>query len=176
MNALADLHSKILDARPPRGSKFFQFHAVFGKFWQNRMLAPPGELAPPPRGNPGSATMNVQHRGPNWSNSKSIGYTKRLLLSTIRDQSVTHLVFIYPGPLQDRLDSISFQMSIWKRKLEELGENKRRFHTQWFFLDWYLSSCPEHIKPLDLSKNLTYLHKIEVLFCCDYYFSAILVK
>ena len=32
---------------PPRGPKFFQFHAVFGKIWQNRMLAPPpGELAP----------------------------------------------------------------------------------------------------------------------------------
>ena len=41
----------------PRGPKFFQFHAVFGKIWQNRMLAPPGELAPPPRGNPGSATV-----------------------------------------------------------------------------------------------------------------------
>ena len=35
---------------PPWGSKFFQFHAVFRKIWQNRMLAPPpGELAPPPR-------------------------------------------------------------------------------------------------------------------------------
>ena len=42
--------------RAPQGSKFFQFHAVFGKIWQNRMLAPPGELAPPPQGNPGSAT------------------------------------------------------------------------------------------------------------------------
>ena len=30
----------------PPGSKFFQFHAIFGKFWQNRMLAPPGQLAP----------------------------------------------------------------------------------------------------------------------------------
>ena len=39
--SVADLHSKILDARPPRGSKFFQFHAVFGKFWRNCMLAPP---------------------------------------------------------------------------------------------------------------------------------------
>ena len=38
------------------GSKFFQFNAVFGKIWQNLMLAPPGQLAPPPRGNPGSAT------------------------------------------------------------------------------------------------------------------------
>ena len=45
---------------PPRGSKFFQFHAVFGKFWRNRMLAPPpGELAPPPRGNPRSATEHA---------------------------------------------------------------------------------------------------------------------
>ena len=41
---MADLHSKILDAPPE--SKFFQFHAVFGKIWQNHMLAPPGELAP----------------------------------------------------------------------------------------------------------------------------------
>ena len=55
-SVVADLHSKILDARPPWGSKFFQFHAVFGKIWQNRMLVPPGELAPPPQGNPGSAT------------------------------------------------------------------------------------------------------------------------
>ena len=36
--------------RAPLGSKFFQFHAVFEKIWQNRMLAPP------PRGNPGCAT------------------------------------------------------------------------------------------------------------------------
>ena len=56
-SAVADLHSKILDARPDPGwSKFFQFHAVFGKIWQNHMLATPGELAPPPRGYPGSAT------------------------------------------------------------------------------------------------------------------------
>ena len=42
---------------PPRGSKFFQFHAVFGKIWRNRMLAPPpleswrpllGEILDPP--------------------------------------------------------------------------------------------------------------------------------
>ena len=42
--AVADLHSKILDAP---GSRFFQFHAIFGKI---------GELAPPPGVNPGSAT------------------------------------------------------------------------------------------------------------------------
>ena len=26
---------------PPWAPKFFRFHVVFGKFWQNRMLAPP---------------------------------------------------------------------------------------------------------------------------------------
>ena len=41
----------------PRGPKFLQFHAVFRKNWQNYMLTPPGELALPPRGNPGSATV-----------------------------------------------------------------------------------------------------------------------
>ena len=30
----------------PRGSKFFQFHAVFGKFWENLMLAPPESWHP----------------------------------------------------------------------------------------------------------------------------------
>ena len=44
------------EGRPP-GPKFFQFHAVFGKIWQDRMLAPPllgswrpilGEILDPP--------------------------------------------------------------------------------------------------------------------------------
>ena len=42
------------DARPPWASKFFRFHAVFGKIW--RVHAPPGGFTPPPRENPGSAT------------------------------------------------------------------------------------------------------------------------
>ena len=47
--AVADLRGGAGDARPlpPWGSKFFQFHAVFGKFRQNRMLAPlPGSWHP----------------------------------------------------------------------------------------------------------------------------------
>ena len=47
----------------PLGSKFFQFHAVFGKFWPNPML-PPGGLASPPRGNTGSATALHNHVRP----------------------------------------------------------------------------------------------------------------
>ena len=44
---VADLHSKTLDSCPPcQGPKFFQFHAVFGNFWQNRMLATPGSWRP----------------------------------------------------------------------------------------------------------------------------------
>ena len=40
---------------PHSGSKLFQFHVVFGKFWQNRMPPPPPGLAPPRWGIPGSA-------------------------------------------------------------------------------------------------------------------------
>ena len=36
----------VRDARPPRTSKFFRFHAVFGKIW--RVHAPPGGFTPPP--------------------------------------------------------------------------------------------------------------------------------
>ena len=46
------------DVRPPSGPKFLYFHAVFRKNWpNNRFVAPPPfGLAPPPLGNPGSAT------------------------------------------------------------------------------------------------------------------------
>ena len=54
--AVADLRGA-RGMRAPSGSKFFQFHAVFGKIWQNLMLAPPppgswrphlGEILDPP--------------------------------------------------------------------------------------------------------------------------------
>ena len=35
---------------PPWGPKFFQFHAVFGKIWQNCMLAPPWAVGTPSSG------------------------------------------------------------------------------------------------------------------------------
>ena len=58
---MADLHSKILDARPPPwGSKFFQFHAVFGEIWQNRMLAPPPRRV----GAPSSGKSWIRHWKP----------------------------------------------------------------------------------------------------------------
>ena len=47
------------DVPPPlQGLKFFQFQAIFwGKNWPNNGFSyPPLELAPQPRGNPGSAT------------------------------------------------------------------------------------------------------------------------
>ena len=43
---VADLGRHSTPPPPPRAPKFFQFHAVFGKILQNRMLAPP---PPPPR-------------------------------------------------------------------------------------------------------------------------------
>ena len=36
--------------RTPPGPKFFQFHAVFGKIWQNRMLMPPRGVGIPSLG------------------------------------------------------------------------------------------------------------------------------
>ena len=48
---------------PNTRSKFCQFHAVFGKIWQNRMLVPtPGGLAPLPRGNSRSATVVIDQK------------------------------------------------------------------------------------------------------------------
>ena len=44
-SALADLGGGVRDARPPWASKFFRFHAVFGKIW--RVHAPPGGFTPP---------------------------------------------------------------------------------------------------------------------------------
>ena len=46
--AVADIHSKILDARPP-WSNFLHFQAVFGKIWSNNSLAVPLGLAPQSR-------------------------------------------------------------------------------------------------------------------------------
>ena len=55
---MADLHSKILDARPPPPG--VQILSISCSFWEilakSYVGAPPGELAPPPRGNPRSAT------------------------------------------------------------------------------------------------------------------------
>ena len=59
LHAVADLIGGEMNECPPspRGSKFFKFHAVFGKIWQNRMFGSlSGGLAPSSRGNPGSAT------------------------------------------------------------------------------------------------------------------------
>ena len=57
---MADLHSKILDAPPPPLG--VQILSISCSFWENLAKlyvgSPPGELAPPPRGNPGSATAN----------------------------------------------------------------------------------------------------------------------
>ena len=45
------------DAHPLGVQFLFQFHTVFGKFWQKLHVGTPEGLAPPPRGNPGSATV-----------------------------------------------------------------------------------------------------------------------
>ena len=58
---VADLHSKILDA-PPRGPNSFNFMHFWEFFGKIVCWRPPGELVPPPRGNPGSATASSYFR------------------------------------------------------------------------------------------------------------------
>ena len=54
---VADLRGGRQGRPPPRGPKFFHFHAVFDQ--KNRFVHSLWELAPPPRGeNPGSATAD----------------------------------------------------------------------------------------------------------------------
>ena len=56
IRSVADLREAHLP-RAPSGPNFLHFQVVFGKNWPNNRLAPPPlELAPPPLGNPGSAT------------------------------------------------------------------------------------------------------------------------
>ena len=80
---VADLHSKILDARPPWGSKFFQFHAVFGKIWQNRMLAPPRRV-----GAPSSGKSWIRH----WSR---FAMSKSFHFFTGRNEVVAKVIFLH---------------------------------------------------------------------------------
>ena len=63
-NAVADLHSKILDVCPPPRPNSFNFMQFWGKFDKIVCWPFPGGLAPPPRGNPGSGTetgLYVKH-------------------------------------------------------------------------------------------------------------------
>ena len=55
---VADLHSKILDARPlpPPGAQILSISCSFWEFLAKSYVGAPRELEPPPRGNPGSAT------------------------------------------------------------------------------------------------------------------------
>ena len=46
----------------PRGPNSFNFMQFLEKFGKIICWRPPGELAPPPRGNPGSATDIIQHK------------------------------------------------------------------------------------------------------------------
>ena len=59
--SVADLHSKILDTRPPGGPNSFNFMQFLGNFGKIVCWRPPGELAPLPRGNSGSATACYTH-------------------------------------------------------------------------------------------------------------------
>ena len=55
VDPVVDLHSKILDAPPPRGAQILSISCSFWEFLAKSYVGappPPGELVPPPRGNP----------------------------------------------------------------------------------------------------------------------------
>ena len=57
MVSVADLRGGARDAHPPPGAQILSFSCSFWEILANLYVgAPPGELTPPPRGNPGSAT------------------------------------------------------------------------------------------------------------------------
>ena len=56
---------------PPWGSKFFQFHAVFGKIWHNRMLAPPPRVGAPSSGKSWIRHCNASNLAPLLSKSRN---------------------------------------------------------------------------------------------------------
>ena len=63
-NPVVDLRGGTRDVPSPvQMSKFFRFHAVFGKFWQNRMLAPP---FPRRVGAPTSGISLIRHCNPSF--------------------------------------------------------------------------------------------------------------
>ena len=70
--------------RAPSGSSSFIFMQFLGKFWPNNRLAPPPwGLAPPPLGNPGSATAdNTQRRSyvKNTNSNRSLSFCATIML------------------------------------------------------------------------------------------------
>ena len=102
---VADLHSKILDA-PPRGPNSFNFMQFLGKFGKIVCWRPPGELAPPPRGNPGSATATqgftnsrIRQKCQNLTKLKILFYAHAPVL--ICDPVWTTLSSSFPHPVVD---------------------------------------------------------------------------
>ena len=55
---VADLGGGTRDMRPPGGPNSFNFMQFLGNFGKFVCWCPPGELVPPPQGNPGSITVS----------------------------------------------------------------------------------------------------------------------
>ena len=108
---------------PPPKLKFFQFHAVFGKIWQNHMSAPP----PPPSGvgNPSSGKSWIRH-------------------CFLRDYMEMADYSDYKMFLQDLLSS--YEIKTYVEELETLNKSNKSVRARQASLDFDVSNketiCP----------------------------------
>ena len=102
-------------APPPWQPKCLHFHAVFSKNLQNRRLAPPWELAPPPRGNPGSATACPLR---NSQNSRKIWLVRKLFCKILK---INFFFSNYVLPLTVTIQDSSFWQKCQKLRCHDFS-------------------------------------------------------
>ena len=108
--------------------KFSQFHAVFWKIWQKRMLAPTGRLAPPPTGDPWSSTVLVFS-----FNRKQKNLTPFFGILVVIRPFVHFIYFIFPKLCQKHKKHIFLSMKFVSQSDQtKLSPN----HASEFDCDW----------------------------------------
>ena len=146
------------EERPrPGRSKFFQFHAFFGKIWQNCMMAPracpPEELAPPTRANPASATeLDATYSGFKKRRTSFTGSSKRvyqrLTKSNIVDKklrvSLTQILKLSSSSLVS-LETFWCWARLWFHVLWMLGQQDTEKKTIIYFNETYCKLLTDKI-------------------------------
>ena len=136
---------------PPRGSKFFQFHAVFGKIRQIRMLAPPWGV-----GAPSSGKSWVRHW--HWT-----CFTAQQLIKTLgRFGDWANFVFwvSFSKILKLRVQGFYHQVHWLKKPILAYGINMPRNNQISVFLPRKRKSITQNKNLPNFFKNLPQKYKI----------------